>query len=112
DASTWVPFEVVHTNYTLPLPTGSGSFMMSSNGLASGNHLLEAMSHGICEVIERDASTLWQVQSEEARARTRLDLDTIDDPSCRAVLARYREADVAVAVWETASGVGLAAVHW
>ncbi|VAW62642.1 hypothetical protein MNBD_GAMMA11-129, partial [hydrothermal vent metagenome] len=35
--SRWVPYDVVHTNYTLPLPSGSGSFMMSTNGLASGN---------------------------------------------------------------------------
>ena len=54
----WTPFELVHTNYTLPQAPGSGCFMCSSNGLASGNHLLEAISHGICEVVERDASTL------------------------------------------------------
>jgi ribosomal protein S12 methylthiotransferase accessory factor len=62
DASSWVPYEMVHTNYTFPLPTGSGVFMMSSNGLASGNHALEAISHSICEVVERDAVTLWSLQ--------------------------------------------------
>src|SRR5690242_12498019 len=55
----WLPFELVHTDFTLPLPDGSGSFLMSSNGLASGNHPLEAISHGLCEVVERDATTLW-----------------------------------------------------
>ncbi len=33
----------------------------SSNGLASGNHLLEALCAGLYEVIERDAVTCWQV---------------------------------------------------
>jgi YcaO-like protein with predicted kinase domain len=109
--SAWVPFEMVHTNYTLPLPTGSGSFMMSSNGLSSGNHLLEAISHGICEVIERDATSLWQMQGEDAQQRTRLDLDSVDDPSCREVLDKYAEAGVAVAVWDVTSDIGVASFY-
>jgi ribosomal protein S12 methylthiotransferase accessory factor len=104
---TWVPYEMVHTNYTLPLPPGSGSFVNSSNGLASGNQLLEAVSHGICEVVERDATTLFYLGGEAARRRTRVDLGTVDDPGCRSVLARYEHADIAVAVWETTSDVGI-----
>ena len=72
----WVPYEIVYTNYTLPRPTGAGCFAATSNGLASGNHLLEAISHGICEVVERDATTLWGLSPSEPRDRTRLDLDT------------------------------------
>ncbi|WNG58676.1 hypothetical protein F0U59_31030 [Archangium gephyra] len=103
----WLPFELVHADYTLPLPTGSGSFLMSTNGLASGNHPLEAISHGLCEVVERDATTLWHLREPEAQRRTRLDLDTVDDPDCRLVLERLERAGVAVAVWETTSDVGL-----
>lgn len=105
----WLPFELVHTDFTVPLPSGSGSFLMSSNGLASGNHLLEAISHGICEVIERDATTLWHLRSDGERHRTRLDLDSVDDPGCREVLEKYERAGVDVAVWETTSDVGLPA---
>jgi len=53
DQRVWVPYEVVHSNYTHPLPTGSGCFAATTNGLASGNHLLEAICHAICEVVER-----------------------------------------------------------
>ena len=106
---TWVPYEMVHANYTLPLPTGSGSFVMSSNGLASGNHLLEAISHGLCEVVERDATTLWVYSGERAQAERRVDLASVDDPSCRDVLARYDRAGIAVGVWETTTDVGVAA---
>jgi ribosomal protein S12 methylthiotransferase accessory factor len=31
-APTWVPFEIVHTDYSLPLIVGTGSFLMSSSG--------------------------------------------------------------------------------
>ena len=104
----WVPYELVHTNYTLPHPTGSGCFTPTSNGLAAGNHLLEAISHGICEVVERDATTLWQLLDDDARADTRLDLATVDDPACCGVLERYARAGIAVGVWESTTDVGLA----
>jgi ribosomal protein S12 methylthiotransferase accessory factor len=103
----WLPFELVHTNFTLPLPSGSGSFVMSSNGLASGNHVLEAISHGLCEVVERDCTTLWHCSSEESKQRTRLDLSTVDDPGCLEILAKYEAASVVVAAWETTSDVGI-----
>ncbi len=105
----WVPFELVHTCFTLPLPTGSGAFLMSSNGLASGNHVLEATSHGLCEVVERDATTLWHLRDAQARRRTRLDLGTVEDPACREMLERYERGGVEVGVWETTTDVGLPA---
>ena len=40
--AAWLPYETVHTNFTLPSTPGAGSFSPSTNGLASGNHLLEA----------------------------------------------------------------------
>jgi ribosomal protein S12 methylthiotransferase accessory factor len=82
---------------------------MSSNGLASGNHLLEAISHGLCEVVERDATTLWHLRTAEDRRRTRLALDTVEDPGCREVLEKFDRAGVDVAVWETTSDIGLPA---
>jgi YcaO-like protein with predicted kinase domain len=109
DLPTWVPFEVVHTNYTLPLPPSSGAFVASSNGLASGNHALEAVSHAIGELVERDAMTLWLAHDTQARARTRVDLATIDDPACATVLDRLEHAGVAVGVWEVTSDVGIPA---
>jgi ribosomal protein S12 methylthiotransferase accessory factor len=60
----------------------SGCFVPSSNGLDSGNHLLEAINHGICEVIERDANTLFGLCSDTRYAGAILGLDTVDDPGC------------------------------
>lgn len=108
EESVWLPFELVHTNYTLRLRVGAGVFNTSTNGLASGNHPFEALSHAICEVVERDATTLWYLRGAEAQRRTRLDLDTVSDPGCREVLDKFERAGVAVAVWETTSDVGIA----
>ena len=105
---TWVPFELVHTCYTLPLPTGSGCFSMSSNGLASGNHPLEAIAHGLSEVIERDANAVFHARGATGRERARLDLSTVDDAPCRSVLDAFDRASIAVAVWETTTDIGVA----
>ncbi len=106
--SRWMPFDLVHTNFTLPLTATSGAFFMSSNGLASGNHLWEAVSHAICEVVERDATTIWKLRSTEAQAATKVDVTTIDDANCHEVLQRVERAGLAAGVWETTSDVGVA----
>jgi ribosomal protein S12 methylthiotransferase accessory factor len=68
--------------------------------------LLEAISHGLCEVIERDAVTLWTLRGEGAAA-TRIDLETVDDAAARHLLRCYAEADVGAAVWDATSDVGI-----
>ena len=73
----WLPHELVHTDYTLPQPTGSGCFAANTNGLASGNHILEAIAHGIYEVIERDALTLWRLP-DTTTGKVALDLESVD----------------------------------
>jgi len=103
----WVPFELVSANYTLPLPPGSGCFQANTNGLASGNHWLEAVSHGLCEVVERDARTLWKHLSPGAQAARVLDLNRVDDPTCNGVIERYRSANLEVRVWDTTTDVGI-----
>lgn len=108
-AHVWLPYEVVHTCFTTtPLP-GEGCFLASSNGLASGNHPLEAVAHGLYEVIERDATVLWSLREPAEQDGTRLDLASVDDPGCRAVLQRYEAAGVEVAVWDQTSDIGLPA---
>ncbi len=104
----WLPYETVHTDYTVPLPPGSGIFLSSSSGLASGNHPFEAILHGLCELIERDAVTMWAHRLPEDQARTRLDLTTVDDEHCRGLLDKYERAGVAVSVWDVTSDIGVA----
>ncbi|HEU4325186.1 MAG TPA: YcaO-like family protein [Roseiflexaceae bacterium] len=105
----WLPFEVVHTNYTVAMHRSMTGLVATSNGLASGNHLLEAICHGLCEVVERDATTLWRQKSAEAREESRVDLDSIDDPICQELLEKYERAGVAVHVYEITSDVGIPA---
>jgi len=95
----------------LPLPAGSGCFVASTNGLASGNNTLEAISHAIAEIIERDANTLWNHSSDEMRSTTRIDLNSIDSELCVSVIDRLHQADLAVAAWDITSDTGVPAFY-
>jgi YcaO-like protein with predicted kinase domain len=104
--SCWVPAEIVHTDYT---GEPDGFFLAGSNGLASGNHLVEAINAALCELIERDAVALWIARPMRARAACRLDLESIDDPDCQSLLAKYEAAGIAVRVWHVTTDIGLPA---
>jgi YcaO-like protein with predicted kinase domain len=103
-----VPYDLVHTDFTLDRRPGDGMFHVTSSGLAGGNHVLEATSHALYELIERDAAALWALRDEPDRDAARLDLSTVDDAGCRWVLDRLCAASVAVAVWDMTSDVGIA----
>jgi len=107
--NVFVPYEMVHTNYTTPLPDGHGCFTATSNGLASGNAIIEAVSHGICEVIERDATTLWKCRQEERFDKNRLDLASLDDVLCQEVVQKLERSGLSVAAWDITSDVEIAA---
>ena len=102
----WVPFEIVHTDYTQPL---DGYFLAGSNGLASGNHLVEAISSAICELVERDAIAVCNASGIRARAERALDIASVDDPDCLALLAKYDKAGIAVRLWNVTTDIGIAA---
>jgi YcaO-like protein with predicted kinase domain len=103
----WVPAEIVHTDYTLEQP--DGFFLCGSNGLASGNHLVEAINAALYELVERDAVALWIARPIQMRARCILDLASVDDPDCRVLLAKYDAAGIAVRVWNVTTDIGIAA---
>src|SRR4051794_22686193 len=102
----WVPAELVHTDYTRD---PDGFFLAGSNGLASGNHPVEAVIAAICELVERDALALWQAGGIRRQAASTLDLASIDGPDCRLLLARYAAADTAVRVWNMTNDIAVPA---
>ena len=102
----WVPAEIVHTDSTQPL---DGYFLAGSNGLALGNHLVEAISAGICELVDRDAVALWAALGIRATAQWALDIGSVDDPDCGALLAKYEAAGIAVRLWNVTTDGGIPA---
>lgn len=60
--AVWVPAEAVTLDYRTDRPPPR--WWQSTDGLASGNLMWEAVLHGLLERIERDASTLWTLRTE------------------------------------------------
>jgi ribosomal protein S12 methylthiotransferase accessory factor len=102
----WVPFESVRANFTVPVPPGSGCFDCSSNGLASGGSYDEAIHHAVCEIVERDATALWNRLLSVDRRNTGVDLGSAPDGPCRDVVEKLERADFDIAAWETTSDIG------
>ncbi len=102
----WLPAEIVHADYTLPL---DGNFLAGSNGLASGNHPVEALGAAVCELVERDAVALWNARDIRGKAARALDIASIGDADCLDLLAKYGQAGIAVRVWDVTSDIGIAA---
>jgi ribosomal protein S12 methylthiotransferase accessory factor len=67
-------------------------FAAGSNGLAGGNHLLEALAAALYEVVERDAIACSR--SVVGGMSQRVDLDTVTDPLVRSLLDRFDDAGV------------------
>lgn len=104
--SVWVPAEVVSMDFTSNAAfDGESGLLRSSNGLASGNTVLEAVIHGLYEVVERDAETLWRLSADFRR----VDLETVADPACSSLLRRFAEAGVHAAFWDITSDAGVPA---
>ena len=107
----WVPWDVVHTDYTLATRHNIEQchFITGTNGLASGNHLVEAVSSAICELVERDAVAVWNARNIRERSRCYLDTGSIDDGDCRAILELYEAAQVQPRLWDVTSDTGIPA---
>ncbi|MFD7894623.1 YcaO-like family protein [Streptomyces sp. NPDC059743] len=65
-------------------------FHVTSNGLACGNTLDEAILHGLFEVIERDV--LHRDYAGGGQQRTLIDPQSVDDPYCRDLIDRFLTA--------------------
>lgn len=104
----WVPLEAVSTNYVGAVQHSlTTSFVQSSNGLAGGNALLEAMTHALNELVERDAIHRAGDTMRRFDSARRLNVETIDHADCRTVLAQLDRAGVAVAAFDLTSDLGI-----
>jgi len=99
----WVPFEAVQLDRTLVSPR----YWQSSDGLAAGNTLQEAVLHGLLERIERDALTLWQVTSPKKRYASRIDTERECEGQVDQLLQKIRMAGLDVAVFDITSDLGI-----
>ena len=78
----YVPTNAIFHPYTYP----ESLFKSNTNGLASGNILKEAILHGIFEVIERDA---WSIFELTHKNYAQIDIDTIKSDLIQDTLSKF-----------------------
>ena len=105
-----VPWEAVAIDYRIRQQNWSQllSFEMGSNGLASGNHILEAIAAGLYEVVERDATTCWTVAQLQVGCRKpKVDLETIRSSIVQDLLAKFRTAGLTPLLFDCTIDTGI-----
>ncbi|OCP22439.1 MULTISPECIES: YcaO-like family protein [unclassified Ensifer] len=102
ERDVWVPYDVVRLDDTKP-----NRFWQSSDGLASGNTLLEATFHGLLERIERDATVVSQFSSDGERRKNCVDVESFRDPILSSLADRVREAGFRLQMFDMTSDVGV-----
>lgn len=106
-APRWVPHEWVAMGTA---PAHRRTFARTSAGLASGNSDEEAISHAICELVERHALAIWSQLPGILKTATRFDPATIEDPDGRRLLERCGAAGVTVGVFDMTCEFSLPAI--
>ena len=99
-AERWVPRDCVSLD-SVSESEHPRLFVASSNGLASGNTISEAILHAVCELIERDQVSLWlaRQQFESHAPNTRLRLEGVSDEHCKWLIDKCADAGVRIAAW-------------
>ena len=100
----FVPLEAVRLDRTQ-----RSRFWMSSDGLASGNNIQEAMLHGLLERIERDAHVLWQVSGPQNRYRNCIAPESFEDAALDRLAARIESAELELRLFDITSDTGVPA---
>ncbi len=104
-AASWVPRQLCELDFTVREQWSPPLFRATSNGLAGGNSLAEAVLHGLCEVIERDgvarAGAAW---ADPDRC---IDPATVDAAEARRLLGRLARAGFSARVVDLHGPAGL-----
>jgi YcaO-like protein with predicted kinase domain len=82
----------------------------STNGLASGNTVEEALFHAICELIERDASSLWSLLTDPARIGTEFAAIEANDPTISMFAKQIEGAGLELRLFDQTTDLGVPCV--
>ncbi len=120
--SRWIKAKELNTDKIIFIPHGLVNldstqirkdfalFHISTNGLAAGNNLEEALCHALYEVIERHSLTIWAALPACQAAQTLLDLASISDEINLRLLDDLTR-HWPIKVWEITSEIGIPTYH-
>ncbi len=82
----------------------------NTNGLASGNSVAEATFHALCELVERDATTLWGFIPEDAAMATAIASETFADAAVTRLVEQVAASGMRLRLFDQTSDLGIPVV--
>jgi len=105
DQEYLVPANAVYHPF-IPL-NGASLFKSNTNGLASGNNLEEAIFHGIMEVVERDA---WSIFEAKKKPKSELNCEEVDNPLIRDILEKFSKVGIEVKLIDLTADINITTI--
>jgi len=103
----WTPAYNLSTQTETLVPFSWFYAINEFNGPSAGNCVEEALSQGICEVVERHTSS---IVSHSRLNLPAIDLDSVDDPVIEDMIHKYRRAGVKLFATDFTLGMGIPTV--
>lgn len=105
DKDVLVPANAVYHPY---VPERSVKlFQSNTNGLASGNRLEEAVFHGIMEVVERDA---WSIFESKRQSKPEINCENTENQIIKNILTMFNDAGIHVKLVDLTDDVEITTV--
>jgi ribosomal protein S12 methylthiotransferase accessory factor len=106
-AARWVPVDIIDMDGER---SELSSVCKNTNGLASGNTAGEATFHALCELVERDATTLWGFLPEDAAHLTAIDPADFADPLIDGLVSQVAASGMRLRLFDQTSDLGIPVV--
>lgn len=91
-------------------PADLPTICQNTNGLASGNTAEEAIFHGLCELVERDANTLWSFMPAQAKQARCLAAESFEDSLILDLQSRFEAAGLVLRLFDQTTDLGIPTV--
>jgi len=105
-----VPWSLVGVDYRPDPPGFHGAFQVSTDGLASGFDFRSAIFHGLCELIERDASAMLELMSTAELGARVTRISATDGLDALQFEQRIRSAGFDLTLLDMTTDIGLPAI--
>ena len=114
---TWLPGRDLHSSERVWVPLDAvdmdgersrlKGICKTSNGLASGNTIEEAIFHGLCELIERDGTALASLLPLDAALSGCFDASALGDAAVDGLVATIEAAGFRIRLFDQTSDLGV-----
>ena len=104
DDDYYIPSNAVFHPYIPSDKSTRSLFKSNTNGLASGNSLEEAILHGMFEVIERDAWSIFELTHKNS---SQIDLDSIESEIIQEALLKFSENEIKIKLMDLTADINI-----